>query len=366
MPAYPIISADSHVNEPTDLWEARLPDRFRHRAPHDEVRDGVVYRIVEGARPRKMPSGRVLFEGEELQREQSGGWDPAFRLKDQERDGVNAEVIFPSSVTSFFKSPDPVLQMALAQTYNDWAYEVYCAYRNCMAPAAIVPVKDLDLAVSEVYRVAKLGFCTIFIPAQVDERPVYNQPAYDPLWAALQEVDLPISIHVASGHDERAERGPGGPVLNYVWSAQGDGPLVSSYFCCSGVLKRFPGLQFVMVESGAAWIAWIMNAMDEAYKKHQFYIRDFERLDMLPSEYFKRQGHATFMYDPPTLVNRQFTGIDCLMWGNDYPHPEGTWPHSQEAIAEQFAGVPDEEARQILGGNAARLYRFVDVTASGS
>jgi predicted TIM-barrel fold metal-dependent hydrolase len=352
-----VISSDSHVNEPAELWAERLPADLRHRAPHREQIDGVEYLVVEGARPRKMAGGRIAFEGEEMEREQAGGWDPAFRVRDQERDGVSAEVVFPTNGLNVFISPDPEFQMAMARAYNDWAHDIFGPYRDRLAPAALVPVGSIELAIAEVDRVARLGFRTVFLPAQVENRP-YNLPDYDPLWAAIQETGLPVSIHVGSGHEPRGERGAGGPIINYVLHAQGDGPRVSAYLCCGGVLKRFPNLKFAMVESGAAWLAWIMNAMDEAYKKHHMWIRDFEKLDMRPSDYFKRQGHAGFMYDPPAVANRHFTGVGTLLWGNDYPHHEGTWPRSQEALAQQFAGVPEDETRRIIGGTAAALYGF--------
>ena len=130
----------------------------------------------------------------------------------------------------------------------------------------------------------------------------------------------------------------------------------SSPQCASGVLQRFPGIHFVTVETGAGWLGWILEHMDLIYHDHQMWVSP--KLDMLPSEYWKRQGHTCFMNDHVAVNNRHFTGVQTLLWGNDYPHHEGTWPHSQKAIDEMFAGVPDDEKRQIIGGTAAKIYGF--------
>ena len=195
------------------------------------------------------------------------------------------------------------------------------------------------------------------LPAQQPDRP-YNQPDYDPLWAALQDTGLVANFHVGTGHVPQGERGPGGPTINYVLFAQGDGPHVVSYLCASGVLERFPRLQFAVVESGAAWLAWVLESLDQIYQKHHMYQRDIDRLELLPSEYFKRQGHACFMDDEVAVHNRSFTGSHTIMFGTDYPHHEGTFPHTQDVIERIFDGVPDDETRMMVGGNAAALYGF--------
>ncbi len=351
----PIVSADSHVNEPPELWRERLPQEFRHRAPHTETRDGVDYMIVEGTRPRKMAGGRIQLEGEDLERSHAGGWNPAARVKDQDRDGVTAEVIYPSNGLGIFVSPDPAYQTAMARTYNDWAREIFGAYRDRFAPAALVPTADIEMAIDEAQRVARMGFRALFMPAQVPARP-YNDARYDPLWAAVQDTGLPVNFHCGTGHEPRGERGPGGAVINYLLHAQGDGPYVISYFAASGILDRFPKLHIVTVETGSAWLAWVVQSMDQIYRQHHMWT--YPKLSLLPSELVRRQAHVTFQNDPVGVRNRDVTGVEPLLWGSDYPHHEGTWPHSQKAIAAMFAGVPEAERRQIVGGTAAALYAF--------
>ena len=351
-----IISSDSHVNEPPELWAERLPKEFRPRAPHKETRDGVDYLIVEGTWPRKMPKGRVQLEGGDLQRAQAGGWDPVARIKDQDLDGVSAEVIYPSNGLNVFITPDPEFQMAMATAYNDWAHEVFGGYRDRFNVAALLPAAENDLAAAEVQRVAKMGFRALFMPVKIPERPGYNDPIYDTLWAAIQDSGLSVNFHCGTGHDPRGERGPGGAIINYLLHAQGDGPYIVTYLCASGVLQRFPEIHFVTVETGAAWLAWILQDMDAIYRDHHMWVNP--KLDMLPSEYWRRQGHVGFQDDKVGVTNRAFTGVQTLLWGNDYPHHEGTWPHSQESIAEMFRDVPEDETRQMIGGTAAKVYGF--------
>jgi predicted TIM-barrel fold metal-dependent hydrolase len=167
---------------------------------------------------------------------------------------------------------------------------------------------------------------------------------------------LPLTFHSGTGYEPRIVRGPGGAVINYLMGAQLDGPMVILSLSAGGALDRFPDLRVITVETGASWLAWVMTQADSIYVDHANYARP--KLSMLPSELIRRQCAATFMYDPVAVNNRHTTGLDTLMWGNDYPHPEGTWPESQARNADQFDGVPDDEVRAIVGGNAARVFGF--------
>ena len=160
-------------------------------------------------------------------------------------------------------------------------------------------------------------------------RAPYNDPEYDRFWAVAQELGLPLTFHSGTGHEPRVVRGPGGAVVNYILGAQLDGPMVMLTMAAGGALDRFPGLQLVTVETGAAWLGWIMTQADAIYEDHSMFAQP--KLSLKPSELIRRQAKATFMYDPVAINNREITGVETLMWGNDYPHPEGTWPASQES-----------------------------------
>ena len=343
------ISTDSHVTEPIELYTERVDAAYRERAPVIRERDGWRTLHIEGLKPRK------LMRASELETAVIGDWDAADRIRDQERDGVVAEVIFPTfALQACFASDDPGLQLALCRAYNAWAAEAF-PRGGRLLPVGTVPMLDLDAAVAEASRLADAGFRALFLPARVDARP-YNDAAYDGFWTVAQDLGLPLTFHSGTGHEPRVMSGPGGAVINYLLGAQLDGPMVMLALAAGGALDRFPGLRIVTVETGASWLAWIMTQADAIYADHDKWARP--KLSLKPSELIRRQCHATFMYDPVAVRNRGTTGVETLMWGNDYPHPEGTWPHSQEVCAEQFAGVPDDELRAMVGGTAARVFGF--------
>jgi predicted TIM-barrel fold metal-dependent hydrolase len=351
-----LISADSHVNEPPEMFSERLDAKWRHRAPHVETVDGIECLVMEGMRPRKMPRGIDQLTGEARERASAGGWDPALRIRDQDRDGVSAEVVFPTlGLQACFMAPDGELQHALARAYNSWCAEVFAGHPRRFAAAAVIPMADVDAACAEARRAAGLGLRSLFLPCHAPGRR-YNDPAFDPFWAVAEELGLPLTFHAGTGHEPRIERGPGGAVINYLLGSQIDGAWVITYLTTAGVLERYPGLQIVTVETGSAWLAWITTHMDEINEKHQMWVQP--KLKEPPSFYVKRQAHVTFQWDPVGVANWTFTGADALIWGSDYPHPEGTWPRSRELALEQTAGVPDEVRRKMLGETTARLFGF--------
>jgi predicted TIM-barrel fold metal-dependent hydrolase len=343
------ISTDSHVTEPIELYAERIDRAFRDRAPRIENRDGWRTLLVEGLDPRK------LMSADQLAVATVGDWHADDRIRDQERDGVSAEVIFPTfALQACFASDDPQLQLQLCRAYNSWAIDALGGNHRLL-PVGLVPMLDLDAAIAEARRNAELGFRALFLPARVPSKP-YNEPDYDRFWGAAQELGLPLTFHSGTGYEPRIVRGPGGAVVNYILGAQLDGPMVLLMLAAGGALDRFPDLQVVTVETGASWLGWIMTQADEIYDRHQMYARP--KLSLPPSDLIRRQGHATFMFDPVAVNNRHVTGIETLMWGNDYPHPEGTWPASQELCAKQFDGVADAEVRAIVGGTAATVFGF--------
>jgi predicted TIM-barrel fold metal-dependent hydrolase len=284
-----------------------------------------------------------------------GDWDPADRIRDQEKDGVSAEVIFPTfALQACFSPEDARFQLALCRAYNSWAAEVFDTDDRLLA-VGMIPMLDIDAAIAEAKTLADRGCRSLFLPARVLQRE-YNDPEYDRFWTVAQDLGLPLTFHSGTGHEPRVVRGNGGAVINYLLGAQLDGPRVILNMAAGGALDRFPELRIVTVETGAAWLGWIMTQADAIYEDHIHWARP--KLSLKPSELIRRQAAATFMYDPVAVNNRHITGLDCLMWGNDYPHPEGTWPTSQELAAKQFDGVPDEEVRAIVGGNAQRVFGF--------
>jgi predicted TIM-barrel fold metal-dependent hydrolase len=343
------ISTDSHVTEPIELYAERVDKEYRDRAPRIENQNGWRTLVVEGMDPRK------LMTADELEVAIVGGTDTSERYRDQERDGVSAEVIFPTFALQACFAPDEAkFQLQLCRAYNDWAHDTFGEHHRLLAPG-MVPLLDIDDGIVEARRLAGLGFRSLFIPARVKPRP-YNEAEYDRFWEVAQDLGLPITCHSGTGYEPRLVKGPGGAVINYLMGAQLDGPWVLLSLAAGGALDRFPDLRVITVETGAAWLGWIMTQADAIYEDHIMYARP--KLSMKPSELIRRQCAATFMYDPVAINNRHITGLETIMWGNDYPHPEGTWPTSQDIAAKQFADVPDDELAQIVGGNAVEVFGF--------
>ena len=358
---YLMISADCHANEPATLWAERIDARYRDRLPRivtDEK--GVQWRISEGHRPDRLRLSDL--EGEDQVRAKAGA-DPEDRLRDHARDGIDAEAIFPNKGLAMWATPDPVFAQAQCRVWNDWAWETFGPYVDRLSPAAALATGDLDGSIAEVQRVAKLGFRFLTLPCKPIwgghdvEHPNYNLPIFDPLWAAIQDADLGITFHVSTGRDPRAARGNGGAVINYVSHSLSPTIEPVANLCASGIFERFPRLRFATIEAGIGWIPWLLGAMDEAYLKHHFWVRP--KLPQLPSAYFRQHGFASFQEDKPGLdLAERYDLVDSIMWGNDYPHHEGTWPHSAQAIERTMGGLSDASRAKVLGMTAARCFGF--------
>jgi predicted TIM-barrel fold metal-dependent hydrolase len=346
-----LISADNHVFEPVTLWQDRLPADFRERGPRLEQRDDWLVMAIEGMPDRKLTRANGATSiGAGMA---AGGADPDARLRDMALDGVTAEVIYPTFGLFIDMIPAADLQMACAQVYNDWLAETFLHRPDVFIPSAIVPVRAVAAAAAELERVVDLGFRAATIPTTPPVGTPYNDHSFDPLWKVAAEARLPLSLHTGTGALPQQERGPGGAVINYVkvglLSAE-----TLAYFAASGVLERFPDPRLVFVETGAGWLAYCCERMDEAFEEHAQWVKP--KLELRPSEYVRRQCFVTLGADRAPLLTREITGVGSLLWASDYPHPEGTFPESQQVVERIFAGVPDADVNAIVHDNAARLY----------
>lgn len=357
-----LISADSHVFEPPTLWQERLPPQWRDQGPRLVV-DGDWYVLaIDGVPPRKLarrddgptaageapptgtgPGGATGAGGADLER----------RRRDMEADGVRAEVIYPTFGLFVDLIPNPELALACARVYNDWLAEVFGAAGDRCIPSALVPVGDLAGALAELERVAGLGFRSALVPTTPPAGRPYNRPDYDPLWRVAAEAGIPLSMHTGTGAQPSAEKGPGAAVINYTVVGLRSAETLC-HLAASGVLERHPDLRVVFVETGAGWFAYCCERMDEAFTDHASWVKP--RLAEPPSHYATRQCFVTLGADRAPLLTREITGVGPLLWASDYPHPEGTFPHSREVVARIFADLTDEERRAVTHDNAARLY----------
>ena len=390
-----MVSADCHAQEPSNLWKERLEPKYADRLPKIEIdANGVKWMISEGwSRSRLLD---VPLEGEDQMRNKSGIELDA-RLRDLDHDGVDIEIIFPNKGLQMWATPDPGFADAQCRVYNDWAAEFYGPARGRCVPMAAIATGEVDAAIREIQRAARLGFIGVTLPckpifgAHDARHPNYNFGIYDPMWAAIQDANLAITFHVSTGRDPRAARKDGGAVINYVSHSLAPTIEPVANLCASGVLERFPKLRFASIEAGIGWVAWALHAMDEAYLKHHMWaypklkfaavesgigwvpwaldamdeayrkhhLWAYPKLKQLPSDYFRSHGAATFQEDRAGLeLAEKWNLIDNFMWANDYPHAEGTWPHSAEAIEREMGNLSDNARAKILGVNAAKMFKF--------
>ena len=358
---YLMISSDCHANEPSGLWLERMDKKYHHRLPKIETdENGVKWVSAEGMQRSRMIDHQMT--GEEAIRNKAGA-TPQQRIADHRRDGIDAEIMFPNKGLSVWATTDAEFGAAQCRVWNDWAWETYGPYNDFISPIAAIMTADINLAIAEIRRVAKLGYRGINLPckpifgAHDARHPNYNMSLFDPMWAVIEDCDIPITFHISTGRDPRAARKDGGAIINYAAHALSPTVEPIACLCASGLLERFTKLRFAGIECGIGWVPWALQAMDEAARKHHMWA--FPKLKKLPSEYFREHGAASFQDDPIglELAERQNL-VENFLWANDYPHHEGSWPHSAESIERQMGSLKEESRAKILGLNSAKFFRF--------
>ena len=365
MTEYRIISGDSHFVEPPNMWAERIDAKFRDRAPHTkwghDGREGEFF-VCENINPVQVAgffgSGKTA---EELPEHVKRGfdvapksvWDPAERLKEQDTDGVGAEAMYTSMGMLLFGLDDAELRAASFRAFNDWAAE-YCSYNpKRLIGLGVVTLEDIPAAVAELERIAKKGLHGALIwGAPPEDRP-YSSREYDPFWAAAQDLQMPLSLHILTGRGG-VRFDPRRVLYGYMRLPQ-EIQLSFADLIVGGVPERFPRLKLVSAENDISWIPHFMYRLDHAYDR----LRHFESLTlpMLPSEYMKRNVVATFQFETTNVdFTRQIFGAEHIMWSSDYPHTDSPWPRSRDMIAQAFKGIPEQDVQKIVGGNVAKLY----------
>ncbi|HEX8804986.1 MAG TPA: amidohydrolase family protein [Acidimicrobiales bacterium] len=373
MPTYLVISADGHAGPPPEVYREHLDPGFR------EAFD----RHQEELQAGRMVNAEFVAEWDEEtgDHEMRAGYDPAVRDAILDQEGVAAEVLFPDAdvlgtgrlASSPFGSGlgsgagvDPAAVKAGARAHNRWLADFCATNPHRRIGVAVVPITaGVDDAVTEIHAAAERGLRGVMIPTRWFDAPAYIDPCYEPVWAACAETGLVLHTHSGAGPADYA-LGPGFLSIYaaeaWWWAARPFWVLV-----LSGVFARHPGLRYSIAENGAWWVPDIVARMDEkwegAHNTRKF--GDAFRVDLprKPSEYV--DGNCFFAASTPgadEITRRHAIGVGNLLWGNDLPHPEGTYPHTRKWIAERFRGVPEDETARILGTNAAELYR-VDVGA---
>jgi predicted TIM-barrel fold metal-dependent hydrolase len=362
-----IVSADTHVNEPPNLWLDRLPAKYRDRAPHIEHFDQGDGYVMEGALS-PFPFGKTSNAGlPPDQRPQwirwedvrPGGYDPAARIAEQDQDGVSAEVLYPTPRVSgqlFSHVADKDFHLACVRAYNDWLSE-YASYApDRLWGMPIIPNVGLAEALEETDRALALPGMRGALIGQYPHGGDDIAPEDDALWARLVESNTPVGIHVGFVTT------PQGTVPGVKERASGamrffDAPVLTAQFIESGVFDRFPDLKLILAEADSSWIPYVAEQMNDRFNRAAVTAR--AKINRLPGEYYSTNVYSTFITDTYGIRNRDVIGVSQMMWSSDYPHTGASWPNSVQVIDAQFAGVPEDEKHAILSGNADRIYNTV-------
>ena len=342
-----LISADSHIMEPSDLWRERLPAHLRDRAPYSER-----------GNQHRAASATAGFSNETRGAFRPGGWDPSKRVEEMAMDGVSAEVLFPTVALSHFAMEDADLQEACFHAYNDWINEYCQAAPDRLFAVACISVYDVDHAIQEMEQRKKEGF----VGAMIWQVPPPDLPFlsdhYERFWAAAEELDMPVDLHILTGFDY-SSRDRGDAIEGHRGSvnhktAGAANTLFDVIF--SGTLDRYPGLTINLVESEIGWIPFFLHKWDNSILR--FVGKRPVNIELLPSEYFDRQISATFFDDPVGAKLLSFWGTNNCMWSTDYPHAASTWPKSREFLVRNLGHLPPESVRKLVRDNVLRFYRI--------
>ncbi len=381
MDRYLVVSSDCHAGPPPEQYRSYLDPQYREAFDH--------------ALPIQLEMTKTLEErfliadiNAEWRRGHekalTGAWDHEERMNVMDGDGVAVEIVFPDGITEMnappfgagFAMPTenvvPELQWAGSRAHNRWVTElVQMAPERRLGLACIPMLWDVEQAVREIRLARKNGLRGIILPPMWGKLPAYHHPKYDPLWAVCQDLDMPIHVHVGpspieqyfgplselqKGEAPDLQGAMGAYITEVVWWCG----RTATFMIWGGVFERFPRLKLAIVEGAIDWVPDYLRLLDVRYQvtPQAQKLGDYHsHLSMKPSDYFHRNirlGAACMSPGDGKLGGA--IGVECIMWGSDYPHPEGSWPHTRDQMSNALAGLPDDEVAAMLGGNAVEFY----------
>lgn len=382
-----IVSVDDHLIEHPRVWQDRLSKADQEKGPrivdvdgkHLWHYDGMVaptigLNAVAGKPVEEWGMDPVRYEDMI-----PGCYDPVERLKDMDTDGVDATLAFPSfpgfAGGVFHRAPDKDLALKCVRAWNDFNVEEWCATDPArLIPMAILPTWDVELCAEEVRRTASMGARTVTFPDSPVPLglPSFHNAHWNPLWEACEETEMPISLHFGSSayvpgfsfmqtqatNNMKLPEAPFAVAItlfssNLMWSA------VDLMF--SGILQKYPKLQFSLAEGGIGWVPYILERADFVWERHRHYMKNID-FDTRPSDLFRKHFWGCFIDDEVGVENRHKVGIDRIMLEIDYPHSDSNWPNSRKRAAEVLADVPDDEVARITETNARTMLNFPRVS----
>jgi predicted TIM-barrel fold metal-dependent hydrolase len=376
---YQLFSADSHLEISPSRWTDRVPEKYRDRAPRlVKLANGGDGIIIEGrplyvvglaiaGKPYERHELRgVSYEGSE------GAGSPEQRLKEQDKDGVDGEVLYTSASNLSFwrgiKNDDAYL--ATVHAYNTFLAEEYCTFnRDRLIALGAIPTHSVDAAVQELEYCAKAGLKGMMLNTFPSGKS-YPTAEDDRFYAAALDLNMPLSVHVSmqlpDGPLFKYEKDPGevafgGDPIRVLTRFGGNSGLNAVQLLLSGVFDRFPQLRIYWAETQMGWLPYYYDQLDDVYNRSKHWMQryfDIKPLQKTPSAYFREHFYWGFIYDRVGVRLRYEIGVDKIMWGNDFPHSAGDWPNSKRVIEDTFSGVPDDEKQKMLVDNAVNFFHL--------
>ena len=376
MPSYRVVSSDNHVYEPADLWTSRTETRFKDRAPRIVREEDGDWWIYDDQRVTGTAGGSQVgmrFDEPEKQtltttfeEVRPGGYIPEEHIKDMDIDGIDVSIVYPTVGLMLYSVPDSDLLTEMFRVYNDWLAEFCKPFPDRLKGIAMINVDDVKSGVKELERCANMGFAGGLITVYPPEGMGYDEPEYEPLWAAAQDLEMPLSLHIGTNRPSAGQQ--------YVLEQDKVNRLGKPSFFAnvdhwvrvslsdmifSGVFERYPKLQVGSVEMELSWVPHFLDRIDYQYtQRPDSNYRYRFHTDTLPSEFFHSNVFLGFQEDALGIRLRDIIGVDNLQWGADYPHHESTFPRSRQILEEILVDCTDEEKTKIAGGNAARVYNL--------
>jgi predicted TIM-barrel fold metal-dependent hydrolase len=371
---FTVVSVDDHLVEPPDTFEDRMPAKLAELAPKVvETDDGGQVWLYDGklipirsgnaaaGRPRdELGAAAVRFD--EMRR---GAWDIDARIADMDLDGVYASLCFPSFLGGFagprltMKPENEELGFAVMRAYNQWYREAWAgAYPDRMIPLQLPWLRDPVVAAEEIRRNAALGVRTVSFPDCPDNLglPSLHSAYWDPFFAACEETETVLSLHVGSGGSTTVSS-PEAPFMS-----------IEALFCASALVTavdwlysmtaaKFPAIRIALSEGGISWVPGLLDRLDHDIRKGPTRGNPFIGMDITPAEMLKRNFWFCTLDDITAFRLRDRTGVENIMVEVDYPHMDGSWPFTQDLLTQEMAGIPADEVRLMTWENASRLYR---------
>jgi uncharacterized protein len=381
MADYKLISADSHVNEVSATWD-RVRRKYGDRAPeivwnpseHEHgpylsIRDwetslegknrescamefvgmvigGLGVGSVVGRTSARAAEFRKNFRFEDW----PGPWEPNARLRDLDRDGVEVDILYASHLRHVYglSIKDEPFFRAIAQSYNDWLMEYCNVAPNRLVGLPVLSILNIDGAVEDLTVYVKQGAKGFMIASSTPIGMNYGESKFDPLWAAAQDVDVPLCLHTTTGAWKKVKFHH--PTIRTFIRGEGEIQTSLLEMIYGGVFDRFPRLKIVAAEWDIGWVAHMVAKLKDRDPKAQ--------LKLAPADYFRRNIWFTFENDRAGILTTPLYGADRFLWASDYPHGATTWPDSQQMVDQQFEGVSEETKRKVTRQNAIDLYKL--------